>query len=55
MEIEADPTTLKAYINQYSGNSRFIRCLTLAEKQPAVRADALQLCLDMAKSEKKLK
>lgn len=55
MEVEADPGTLKAYVNNYTGNTRFTRLLTLAEKQKAFRTDALRLCLDMAKSEKKLK
>lgn len=32
MEIEADPQTLKTYINQYTGNTRFTRLLTLADK-----------------------
>lgn len=55
MEIQADPTTLRNYINQYTGNTRFTRLLAIAEKQAYIRLDAIKLCLELAKAEKKLK
>lgn len=54
MEVEFDPSTLKAYISQYTGNSRFTRLLILADKQRVLRIDAIKLCLEMAKAEKKI-
>lgn len=33
MEISEDQNTLRTYIQQYQGNSRFLRLLTLADRQ----------------------
>lgn len=54
MEVELDPSTLKSYIQQYTGNSRFTRLLTIAEKQKSLRIYAIRLCLEMAKAENKI-
>lgn len=54
MEVDSDATTLKNYINRYSGNSRFMRLLVIADKQERLKVEALRLCLTMAKAEKKI-
>ena len=54
METDVDPLALRTYIQQYSGLTRYTRLLTLADKQKALRLEAIQLCLEMAKQEKKI-
>lgn len=54
METDVDPLALRTYIQQYSGLTRYTRLLTLADKQKALRLEAIQLCLELAKQEKKI-
>ncbi|CDW76767.1 cop9 signalosome complex subunit 1 [Stylonychia lemnae] len=54
METYPDSLSLKSYIQQYHGNTRYVRLLVIADKQFKLREEALKLCFEMAKTEKKL-
>jgi hypothetical protein len=55
MEVDSlFPISLQDYINQYKGNSRFVRLLTLADKNQDMRTEAIRVLLELAKKEKKL-
>ncbi len=54
MEKALTKQELAEYISHYQGNSRFMRLLNMADKQEAVRREALELCFELAKKEGKL-
>lgn len=45
---------LCAYVSNYKGHTRLQRLLILADKQPKLKLDALQLCMELAKADKKI-
>ena len=47
--------TMREYINQYQGQIRFVKLLTIVEKNPTLREEALRLCHELVASEKKLR
>jgi hypothetical protein len=54
MERSLDKQTLAKYINQYEGHSRYIRLITLADKNEWARKEAIVMCYELAIKEKKL-
>jgi hypothetical protein len=54
MEVDSQSQSLSAYINQYQGHTRFARLLVMADKNPQLRQEALNLCLQYAVAEKKI-
>lgn len=55
MEVDQiAPQSLNDYIKQYQGNSKYIRLLTLAEKNSDLRTEAIRMLLEASKKEKKL-
>lgn len=60
MEIDteqsyAPPTNLDDYIKQYTGHGKYHVLLRLARHSVSEREQALKLCIDLAKQDKKLK
>ena len=54
MERTVDKHELTKYINQYEGHTRYMRLLTLAEKNESARKEALIMLMDLVVREKKL-
>eukprot|EP00347_Sterkiella_histriomuscorum_P005470 403356493 len=54
MEIDIDQNTIRSYINNYQGHTRYQRLLALVEKQPKYKFESLRIALELAKQEKKL-